>query len=90
MFTDIVGFTPISRRLRADRARRLLNRHFALLGGRDRGDGGTLDKYIGDCVMAFWGAPEPQPDHRLRACARRAGDLPRPCTATTRAAGARG
>ena len=43
-----------------------LNRHFALLGECIEATGGTVDKYIGDSIMAFWGAPEAQPDHRRR------------------------
>ena len=46
----------------------LLNEHFALLNEAIEAEGGTIDKYIGDSVMAFWGAPEDQPDHAARAC----------------------
>lgn len=67
MFTDIVGFTPLAGRLEPTALAGLLNRHFALLAKEIEATEGTLDKYIGDCVMAFWGAPEPQPDHRRRA-----------------------
>jgi len=67
MFTDIVGFTPLAGRLEPTALAGLLNRHFALISGEIEKTEGTLDKYIGDCVMAFWGAPDPQPDHRLRA-----------------------
>jgi class 3 adenylate cyclase len=45
-----------------------LNHHFALVAKCVEAEGGTVDKYIGDSVMAFWGAPEPQPDHTERAC----------------------
>jgi adenylate cyclase len=67
MFTDIVGFTPLAGRLEPTALAGLLNRHFALIAKEIEATEGTLDKYIGDCVMAFWGAPEPQPDHRWRA-----------------------
>ncbi|MBX6321796.1 MAG: adenylate/guanylate cyclase domain-containing protein [Rhodospirillaceae bacterium] len=67
MFTDIVGFTPISRRLRPLQLARFLTRHFTLVGGCIEREGGTLDKYMGDSVMAFWNAPESQDDHAVRA-----------------------
>jgi class 3 adenylate cyclase len=68
MFTDIVGFTSIGERLSAPQLADFLNRHFAMLAACIEAEGGTIDKYIGDSVMAFWGAPESQPDHALRAC----------------------
>ena len=68
LFTDIVGFTGMSRRLTPLRLAAFLNRHFALLGSAIEAEGGTIDKYIGDSVMAFWGAPDRQPDHALRGC----------------------
>jgi adenylate cyclase len=46
----------------------LLNHHFERLNDVIEAEGGTVDKYIGDSLMAFWGAPEPAPDHSARAC----------------------
>ena len=68
LFTDIAGFTELSRRLTPLRLAAFLNRHFEMLGRAIDAEGGTIDKYIGDSVMAFWGAPDHQPDHALRAC----------------------
>ncbi|WP_374371646.1 adenylate/guanylate cyclase domain-containing protein [Dongia sp.] len=67
LFTDIVGFSGIAQRLSARRLAAFLNRHFSLLGSRIEAEGGSIDKYIGDSIMAFWGAPEAQPDHAARA-----------------------
>jgi adenylate cyclase len=67
LFTDIVGFTAIGQRLSAPALARFINRHFALLGAAIEAEGGTIDKYIGDSVMAFWGAPSAQADHAERA-----------------------
>jgi class 3 adenylate cyclase len=63
-----VGFTSIGEKLSAQQLAEFLNRHFAMLAACIEAEGGTIDKYIGDSVMAFWGAPEIQPDHALRAC----------------------
>ncbi|MDY0882194.1 adenylate/guanylate cyclase domain-containing protein [Dongia soli] len=68
LFTDIVGFTSISQRLDAPALAAFLSRHFSLLEEAIAEEGGTIDKYIGDSVMAFWGAPALQPDHIERAC----------------------
>jgi class 3 adenylate cyclase len=68
LFTDIVGFTGIGTRLSAQQLASFLNRHFALLAECIDAEHGTVDKYIGDSVMAFWGAPVAQADHALRAC----------------------
>lgn len=68
MFTDIVGFTAESERLPAGDIASLLNEHFALLGGCVDSEGGTIDKFIGDGLMAFWGAPDEQADTAARAC----------------------
>ena len=68
MFTDIAGFTAMSERLPAAEVARFLNEHFSLLAGCVEAEEGTIDKYIGDALMAFWGAPDVQDDHALRAC----------------------
>lgn len=67
LFTDIIGFTTIGHRLRPPALARFLNRHFEILGEAIHAEGGTIDKYIGDSVMAFWGAPTAQGDHAERA-----------------------
>lgn len=68
LFTDIVGFTSLSENQQASDIAALLNAHFTLLGEAVENQGGTIDKYIGDALMAFWNAPDPQPDHAARAC----------------------
>jgi class 3 adenylate cyclase len=62
-----------------DQARQLLetvNLYLGLIADRIKQHGGTLDKYIGDCVMAFWGAPTPNEQHAL-ACVRTAIEVQR-------------
>jgi adenylate cyclase len=72
LFSDIQGFTALSERKSAPEIVELLNRYFSLQVEIIFRHGGTLDKYIGDAIMAFWGAPTEQPAHALRAlaCAR--------------------
>ena len=67
LFTDLVGFTSISETMTAGETAELLNHHFALLSACVEDEGGTIDKFIGDALMAFWGAPDPQPDQADRA-----------------------
>ncbi|MBL4739785.1 MAG: HAMP domain-containing protein [Sneathiella sp.] len=68
MFTDIIGFTPMAESMASEDVAHLLNSHFELLTNCIEAEGGTVDKFIGDSVMAFWGAPEYQTDHAARAC----------------------
>jgi adenylate cyclase len=68
MFTDVVGFTSLSEALPAEKIVSLLNEHFEIINGIIEAEDGTLDKFIGDAAMAFWGAPDPMPDHATRAC----------------------
>lgn len=77
LFADIVGFTAMSERLSPPEIARLLNNFFEEMLQEVFGEGGTLDKFIGDCIMAFFGAPEPQPDHADRAVAAALGMLNR-------------
>ena len=67
MFTDIVGFTSVTERMSPVDTARLLNQHFDLVTRAIEADDGTVDKFIGDAVMAFWGAPSRQRDHAARA-----------------------
>ncbi len=67
MFTDIVGYSGLSEGIAADEVARLLNHHFGLLAGCIEAEDGTVDKFIGDSVMAFWGAPDHYDDHADRA-----------------------
>jgi class 3 adenylate cyclase len=68
MFTDIVDSSSFAGRLNRLALAEFLNHHFALVGGSVDKSGGTIDKYTGDGVMAFWGAPIEQPNHARRAC----------------------
>ena len=68
MFTDIADFSGLSERYPAAELVTLLNRHFALLLDDIEAEGGTVDKFIGDSVMAFWGAPELRLDHAEATC----------------------
>ncbi|MDX1401856.1 MAG: adenylate/guanylate cyclase domain-containing protein, partial [Kiloniellales bacterium] len=67
LFTDIVGFTNIAASLAPSELADLLNAHFALIAKEIEKESGPIDKYIGDSIMAFWGAPDDQPDHGERA-----------------------
>lgn len=69
LFADIVGFTTWSEKMTADALSRLLTEFFTLASDAVFACGGTIDKFIGDAVMAFFGAPLDQPDHAARAVA---------------------
>jgi len=68
MFTDIVGFSTWSQGQDAAAVADYLNRHFGLVNACIEAEDGVVDKYIGDCVMAFWGAPEKMKNRAERAC----------------------
>ncbi len=68
MFSDIRGFTTISEGLTPDELVRLLNEYLGTMTDVLFATNGTLDKYIGDAIMAFWGSPYPQEDHAFRGC----------------------
>ncbi|MEB3226395.1 MAG: adenylate/guanylate cyclase domain-containing protein [Synechococcus sp.] len=77
LFADIVDFTPIAEQSSPSEIADLLNVFFEEMLHSVFGQGGTLDKFIGDCIMAFFGAPEPQIDHAERAIAAAMGMLNR-------------
>ena len=74
LFADLCGFTAISRTLDPEEVRELLGRYTALVDGIVVGYGGTVDKHIGDAVMALFGAPRAHDDDPMRA-ARAALDI---------------
>jgi adenylate cyclase len=70
MFADVRDFTTISESLEPNELREFINIYLTAMSENIRDSHqGTLDKYIGDCVMAFWGAPVSFPDHATRAVA---------------------
>jgi adenylate cyclase len=71
MFVDIAGFTTLSERFKGDPEglTHLINRFLTVMSREVWDREGTLDKYIGDAMMAFWNAPMNIPDHAARACA---------------------
>jgi adenylate cyclase len=68
LFLDIRGFTAISESMSPEALVRFINGYLTPMTRVVFEEGGTLDKYIGDALMAFWGAPLRQEDHALRAC----------------------
>lgn len=67
LFCDMRGFTRLSEGMDPARLQALLNTVFSRLTAIIRQERGTIDKYMGDCVMAFWGAPVDAPDHARQA-----------------------
>jgi adenylate cyclase len=67
-FSDIQSFSALSETLPPDRLVELMNEYLTACTDIVNEEGGTLDKYIGDAVVAMFGAPLPLPDHALRAC----------------------
>ncbi len=63
MFCDMRGFTKMSEQMEPTQLQELLTGVFSQLTSLIRGNRGTIDKYMGDCVMAFWGAPVETPEH---------------------------
>lgn len=68
MFTDLVGFTAMSEQMSAQETADILNEHFALVTACIEATGGIVDKFIGDAVMAVWGAIKRDEDHAAHAC----------------------
>jgi adenylate cyclase len=67
-FSDVAGFTSISESLSPEELVHLLNDFLSEMTDIILSYGGTLDKYEGDAIIAFWNAPLDQPDHAVRAC----------------------
>lgn len=67
LFSDIRSFTTISEKLTAHELKQLLNRYFTPITQIIFDNQGTIDKYVGDMVMAFWGAPLDDPKHAEHA-----------------------
>jgi adenylate cyclase len=90
LFCDVRAFTSISESLKAGELREYINEYLttmsAIIRGRHRG---TLDKYIGDAIMAFWGAPVEDADHARNAVLA-ALDMQRECAALNERFRARG
>ncbi|UDL94110.1 adenylate/guanylate cyclase domain-containing protein [Lichenihabitans sp. PAMC28606] len=81
LFADIAGFTRLAESLDPEILMAQMSRYFEAVAGELIASGATIDKYIGDSIMVFWNAPEPQADHIERGCvgalaaAKRVGEL---------------
>ncbi len=67
VFTDLEGFTKLSHAIEPEMVAKLLNRYLEMLSDVVLEHGGTIDKFVGDAVVAFWGAPISRPDDGERA-----------------------
>lgn len=67
LFSDVQGFTSISEKLSPQALTSLLNEYLTAMTDIILASGGTIDKYEGDAIIAFWNAPLDQPDHATRA-----------------------
>jgi len=68
LFTDVESFTTIAEQLSPQELSEQTSRYFETVTSAVAEEGGTIDKFIGDSVMAFWGAPTATDDHVFRAC----------------------
>jgi adenylate cyclase len=68
MFTDIVSFTAICEKMTVPEVAAFINHHLTLISACVEHEGGTIDKFIGDAVMAFWGAPTRMDNPAAAAC----------------------
>jgi adenylate cyclase len=89
MFCDMRGFTKMSERMEPTQLQAMLTGVFSRLTAIIRANRGTIDKYMGDCVMAFWGAPVQTPEHAYLAvkAAREMSEAIRTLNAEHRAQG---
>lgn len=67
LFVDVRGFTTMSERLNPEQVVHILNKYLTMASECVEQTGGTLDKFVGDAMMAFWGAPLPQEDPVMNA-----------------------
>ncbi len=67
LFCDIVGFTELSERLEPEQVANLLNEYFHYFSMAASSSHGTVDKFIGDCIMILFGVPDPDDHHALHA-----------------------
>ena len=68
LFADLRGFTALSERVSAEQVVEYLNRCFDVIISRVVAQGGMVNKFGGDCIMAVWNAPQQHTEHRLAAC----------------------
>lgn len=68
IFTDIAGFSKISEKITPQELTQMLNQYFELLTNVIMKEGGMVNKFIGDAVMAIWGVPLDNPKHAIQAC----------------------